>query len=46
MEDTPPHVKQIQLEIWKPPMERLRLTLMDNDALYTLWKGLKKQHGR
>jgi hypothetical protein len=43
-EDTPPHIKQLQLEIWlsKPPMERLRLTLENNDDLFALWKELTK----
>jgi hypothetical protein len=46
MNDTSPDVKRIQLEIWlsKPPMERLRLTLEDNDALFALWDSLKKQY--
>jgi hypothetical protein len=46
MDDTPLHIKQKQLEIWlaKPPEERLRLTLEDNDALFTLWKELKKNN--
>jgi hypothetical protein len=46
MDDTPPHVKQLQLEIWlsKPPEERLRITLEDNDALFALWKELKKNY--
>jgi len=48
MEDTPPHIKQKQLEIWlaKPPEERLRLTLEDNDALFALWRELKKNNGK
>ena len=46
MDDTLPHVKQIQLEIWlsKPPEERLRLTLEDNDALFALWNEIKKNN--
>ena len=44
MTDTPPEVKRIQLEIWlaKPAMERLRITLEDNDALYSFWNMAKK----
>jgi hypothetical protein len=44
MDDTPPHIKQLQLAIWlaKSPEERLRLTLEDNDALFALWAELKK----
>jgi hypothetical protein len=36
MTDTTPDVHQKQLEIWllKSPMERLRITLEDNDALF------------
>jgi hypothetical protein len=46
MTDTPPDVKQIQLEIWlsKPPMERLRITLENNDDLFRLWNTLKKNN--
>jgi hypothetical protein len=46
MDDTPQHIKQKQLEIWlaKPPEERLRLTLEDNDALFALWDELKKNN--
>jgi len=44
MDDTPLHIKQLQLAIWlaKPAEERLRLTLEDNDALFALWDELKK----
>ena len=44
MDDTPEHVKKIQLEIWlaKPPEERIRLTLQMNDELFTLWDEVKK----
>jgi len=44
MTDTTPEIKQKQLEIWlsKPPMERLRITLEDNDALYKFWEELRK----
>ena len=47
MEDTPEHIKQLQLEIWlaKPPEERLRLTLEDNDALYAFWHEGRKNNG-
>lgn len=38
MNDTPPEIKKLQLEIWlsKPPMERLRIALEDNDAFFGL----------
>ena len=44
MDDTPEHVKKIQLEIWlfKPPEERIRLTLQMNDELFALWAEVKK----
>jgi hypothetical protein len=44
MDDTPDHVKKIQLEIWlaKPPEERIRLTLQMNDELFAFWAEVKK----
>lgn len=44
--DTSPEVKQKQLEIWlaKQPMERLRITLQDNDALFDFWKEVRKNN--
>ena len=44
MDDTPKHIKDLQLKIWlaKPPMERLKQFLIDNDALYKFWEGNKK----
>jgi hypothetical protein len=43
MDDAPPHIKQLQLDIWlaKPPEER-RLTHEDNDALFAFRDELKK----
>ena len=43
MDDTPQHIKDLQLKIWldKPPMERLRQFLVDNEALYLFWKSNK-----
>lgn len=40
MNDTPKHIRQLQLEIWlsKTPAERLRQFMEDNDALFNLWK--------
>lgn len=45
MNDTPQHIKDIQRKIWlsKPPMERLRQFLIDNDALYKFWDGAKEK---
>jgi hypothetical protein len=44
MNDTPKHIKDLQLKIWlaKPPMERLKQFLIDNDALYKFWNENKK----
>jgi hypothetical protein len=41
MTDTPDHIKQIQLQIWlsKPPMERLKQMMEDNEALFRFWNG-------
>lgn len=43
MDDTPQHIKDLQLQIWlaKPPMERLRQFLVDNEALYKFWNANK-----
>ena len=45
MDDTPQHIKDLQLKIWldKPPMERLRQFLVDNEALYLFWKSNKPE---
>jgi hypothetical protein len=39
MEDTPQHIKIMQLKIWlaKPTMERLRQMMIDNEALMNFW---------
>jgi hypothetical protein len=44
MDDTPDHIKKIQLDIWqaKPLEERLRLTLQMNDDLFAFWREMKK----
>ena len=46
MDDTPEHVKQIHQAIWlaKSPEERLRLTLENNDALFSLWREIKNNN--
>ncbi len=48
MDDTPEHVKKIQLQIWlsKPPMERLRQFLTDNEALYMFWQNAKTERAK
>ncbi len=44
MEDTPQHIKDLQLKIWlsKPFDERLKQFCDDNEALYKFWDELKK----
>ena len=44
MTDTPQKIKAIQLKIWlsKPPMERLRQMLVDNEALMQFWTVTRK----
>ncbi len=39
MEDTPQHIKELQLKIWmdKTPAQRLKQFLEDNDALQKFW---------
>lgn len=45
MTDTPKHIKELQLKIWlsKPPGERLRQFLADNDAMYKAILKAKEQ---
>jgi hypothetical protein len=44
MTDTPQNIKAIQLKIWlsKPPMERLRQMMIDNEALIQFWSVTHK----
>lgn len=44
MNDTPQHIKELQLKIWltKSPGERLYQFLVDNDAIYQGILSLKK----
>ena len=44
MNDTPQHIKDLQLKIWltKPPGERLYRFLVDNDVMYQGILSLKK----
>jgi hypothetical protein len=52
MNDTPQHIKDLQLKIWltKSPGERLYQFLIDNDAMYQgillLKKDVKKKNTR
>ncbi|MEO8712439.1 MAG: hypothetical protein ABI405_09970 [Parafilimonas sp.] len=43
MNDTPEHIKQLQLKIWlsKTPAERLMQFLNDNEAFFKLIKDMK-----
>ena len=45
MQDTPEHIKQLQLELWlsKTMSERMEQFLLDNDALFKLWKQAQQQ---
>ena len=45
MNDTPDHVKKIQLQIWlaKSPAERLRQAIEDNEALFIFWEQAKRE---
>lgn len=44
MNDTPEHIKKLQLQIWlrKTPGERLRQFMEDNDAMYRFWDHIKE----
>jgi hypothetical protein len=44
MQDNPQHIKDLQLKIWlaKPPMERLRQFLIDNEQFYRMIEQAKK----
>jgi hypothetical protein len=45
MDDTPQHIKDLQLKIWlsKTPGERLRQFVVDNENLFRFWKAAKEQ---
>ena len=44
MNDTPEHIKALQLKIWmsKSPGERLKQFLLDNDSFYKFLELAKK----
>jgi hypothetical protein len=44
VDDTPQHIKDLQLKIWlsKPPMERLRQMMENNAMLYQFWSKARK----
>jgi hypothetical protein len=45
MNDTPKHIKELQLKIWlsKPPGERLLQFLKDNEVIFRIWKKAKEE---
>lgn len=48
MNDTPQHIKDLQLKIWlsKSPAERLNQFLIANEALYDFWKKAKESYSK
>ena len=44
MNDTPQHIKELQLKIWlsKSSAERLKQFMEDNASLFQFWKAAKK----
>jgi hypothetical protein len=44
MNDTPQHIKELQLKIWlsKSPGERLRQFMEDNASLFQFWNKAQK----
>lgn len=44
--DTPKHIRDLQLKIWlsKPPMERLRIYIEENELIFNDW--MKRQRKR
>lgn len=45
MNDTPKHIKELQLKIWmsKTPGERLLQFLKDNEVMFRIWKQAKNE---
>jgi len=45
MQDTPDHIKQLQLDIWlsKTIPERLEQFIIDNDAMFKMWRQMQQQ---
>jgi hypothetical protein len=43
MNDTPQHIKELQLKIWlsKSPAERLKQFMEDNASLFQFWNAAK-----
>jgi len=46
MDDTPQHIKELQLKIWlsKTPAERLKQFMEDNASLFQFWKAAQKSN--
>jgi len=44
MNDTPQHIKELQLKIWlsKSPAERLKQFMEDNTSLFQFWNMTQK----
>ena len=44
MNDTPQHLKELQLKIWlsKSPAERLKTFMEDNASLFQFWNKARK----
>ena len=44
MNDTPQHIKELQLKIWlsKSPAERLKQFMEDNASLFQFWNVTRK----
>ena len=44
MTDTPDHIKALQIKIWlsKPPQERLKQMMIDNEALLQFWSTAQR----
>ena len=44
MQDTPQSIKDMQLKLWlsKPPMERLRQFLIDNEAFFQFTNEVRR----
>jgi hypothetical protein len=44
MNDTPQHIKELQLKIWlsKSPAERLKQFMEDNTSLFQFWNMARK----
>jgi hypothetical protein len=45
MNDTPKHIKELQLKIWmsKTPGKRLFQFLKDNEIMFRIWKKAKEE---